>query len=56
MGSAFTLPDIYLTVMLGWARYHHIDLTKLPTLLGFAERAKTRPAVQKAMQAEGLGK
>lgn len=54
MGKQFTLPDIYLTVMLGWAKHHKIDLTQMPALMGFEERVKMRPAVQKTLKAEGL--
>jgi glutathione S-transferase len=54
MGTSVTLPDFYLTVMLGWTRMHQIDLSRWPALTAYAERMRSRPAVTRAMQAEGL--
>lgn len=54
MGKIYTLPDIYLNVMVGWAGHHEIDLSQRPNLLRFADHVKTRPAVIRAMKAEGL--
>ena len=54
MGTSVTLPDLYLIVMLGWTRLHQIDLSRWPVLTIFAERMRSRPAVMRAMKAEGL--
>jgi len=54
MGDAFTLPDAYLFVILGWTKMHQIDLSRWAGLTAFAERVQARPAVQAAMRAEGL--
>jgi glutathione S-transferase len=54
MGSQFTAADAYLFTILGWTKYHKIDLGKWPTLKAYADRIAARPAVQAAMKAEGL--
>lgn len=53
-GDRFTVADAYLCTMLGWTEYHKIDLGNWPVLADYAGRAKDRPAVRQAMQAEGL--
>ncbi|MFD1712499.1 glutathione transferase GstA [Ottowia sp. GY511] len=54
MGDDFTVADGYLFVVTNWAKPMNIDLSDLPNLLAFRERVAARPAVQRAMQAEGL--
>lgn len=54
MGSQFTVADAYLFTILGWARYHKIDMGKWPSLAAYSERVMSRPAVREAMKAEGL--
>ena len=54
MGEDFTVADGYLFVVTNWAKPLGIDLSGLPNLLAFRERVAARPAVQRAMQAEGL--
>ena len=54
MGSAFTPADAYLFVVLRWAKNMQIDLSHLPRVTAFKTRMEARPAVQKAMQEEGL--
>jgi len=54
MGNAFTPADAYLFVVLRWARNMQIDLSHLPRVTAFKTRMEARPAVQKAMQEEGL--
>ncbi len=54
MGSAFTPADAYLFVVLRWAKNMQIDLSHLPRVTAFKARMEARPAVQKAMQEEGL--
>lgn len=52
VGDGMTIADAYLFVMLMWAGKFALDV---PTqLAGYAERLKARPAVQRALVAEGL--
>lgn len=50
----FSIADAYLFTVLGWAPLHHIDLSPWPGLQAFQQRVASRPAVQAALQAEGL--
>jgi glutathione S-transferase len=54
LGTQYTVADSYAFVVLGWTRVVGIDLSKWPTLKAYHERIGTRPAVVKAMKAEGL--
>lgn len=62
MGSAFTIADCYLFAMTNWAKadwlvsvYNlDVDLTEFRNLEAWHGRVLQRPAVQQAMQAEGL--
>jgi glutathione S-transferase len=54
MGDQFTVADAYLFTVTGWARHVGPDISGLPNLLAYRERVGARPAVIKAMQAEGL--
>ncbi|MBZ9656230.1 glutathione S-transferase C-terminal domain-containing protein [Phyllobacterium lublinensis] len=51
-GSTPTVADFYLFVMLLWAE--HFDLAVPSPLAMFRDLLKSRPAVQRAMRAEGL--
>jgi glutathione S-transferase len=53
MGEQFTVADAYLFVVFGWLPRVGFDTTKWPTLKAFHERVGARPAVQKALKAEG---
>ena len=53
-GSQFSVADVYLFTVLSWDRYVQIDLATWPALAAFQARVATRPAVQAAMQSEGL--
>ena len=53
-GSQFSVADAYLFTVLSWARYVQIDLATWPALAAFQARVAARPAVQAAMQSEGL--
>lgn len=53
-GQAFTIAEIYLFVVTRWAELIHLDLAHLQALQAFMQRMHQQPAVQKAMQAEGL--
>jgi len=54
LGDYFTVADAYLFTVLGWARMVNVDLTPYLLLQQFQQRVQSRPAVQRAMQAEGL--
>ncbi len=54
LGDYFTVADAYLFTVLGWARMVKVDLTAYPSLQQFQQRVQIRPAVQRAMLAEGL--
>ena len=56
MGDAFSIADRYLFTVAGWAGKTGIDISALKHLGAFQERMAARPAVQQAMQAEGLSK
>lgn len=56
LGDDFTAADAYLFTVLRWPQYLGIDMAKWPALQGFVERVSTRPAVQAALQAEGVKK
>jgi glutathione S-transferase len=53
-GSQFSVADAYLFTVLSWARYMQIDLAPWPALAAFQARVAARPAVQAALQSEGL--
>ncbi len=54
MGNDFTVADGYLYVVTRWAALVQVDLSSLPRLAEFMQRVEARPAVQQALQAEGL--
>ena len=54
MGDTFTVADAYLFTVSNWGKYVDIELTPWPKLMAFMQRVSARPAVQKAMKAEGL--
>jgi glutathione S-transferase len=53
-GSAFTIADAYLFVILNWSGGVGIDLAKWPAVKQYYDRVAARPQVQDAMAAEGL--
>lgn len=53
-GSRISVADAYLFTILNWTGPMHIDLSRWPSLLAFQKRVAARPAVEKAMRAEGL--
>ena len=55
-GEQFTVADAYLFTVTNWSRHVKLDLAEFPALLAFQQRVAARPAVQAAMQAEGLSK
>ena len=54
IGDAFSVADAYLFTVLGWSKVLKVDMTKWPTLTAYMDRVADRPAVKKAMKAEGL--
>ena len=54
LGDAFSVADSYLFVVMNWANFVGIELANFPHISTYMARISTRPAVQKAMQAEGL--
>ncbi len=55
MGEQFTVADAYLFTVTRWAKAVHVDLSAFTVLADFQKRVGERPAVQAALQAEGLG-
>ena len=53
-GDSMSVADIYLFVVTNWATPVGLDISGLSHLLAFRERIAARPAVQAAMQQEGL--
>ena len=53
-GERFGVADAYLYTVTNWARLVKVDLAECPSVLAFRKRAAARPAVQAAMQEEGL--
>lgn len=54
MGSQFSVADAYLYTVTRWATPMKIDLSKFAHLAAFMQRMEGRPAVQKALQEQGL--
>lgn len=54
LGDQFSVADAYLFVVLNWAALVKVDLSPYPVLQAFQQRVAARPAVQRALQAEGL--
>ena len=54
MGENFSVADAYLFVVTTWAPHVGLDLSAFKNLSAFMDRMRARPAVQEALQAEGL--
>ena len=54
MGADFSVADAYLFTVTNWAKPMNIDLLPYPNVVAWRERMAARPAVQRAMKAEGL--
>lgn len=54
MGEHFTVADGYLFNVTNWSVPTGVDLQPYPNLLAWRARVAARPAVQAAMQAEGI--
>lgn len=53
-GDHFTAPDAYLFTALGWPGFVGLSLSDWPNLEAYRARVSERPAVQRALAAEGL--
>jgi glutathione S-transferase len=53
-GKHFTLPDIYLFVVLRWARLVKLDMSGLTHLQAYQAGLETRQSIRDALQQEGL--
>jgi glutathione S-transferase len=54
MGKAFSVADAYLFTVSNWAAHTGVDLSGYANVVAYRQRVGARPAVQAAMQAEGL--
>jgi glutathione S-transferase len=54
LGDQFTVADAYLFTLTNWADHLKVDLSQFPKLQAFQKAVSARPAVQKALRAEGL--
>lgn len=52
--GGYSLADGYLFTISGWSAKFGHDLSKFPRIVALRERVAARPAVQAAMQAEGM--
>lgn len=54
ISNQFTVADGYLFTVLRWAKAMKFDIDALPHLSAYFKRVENRPAVQRALAAEGL--
>jgi glutathione S-transferase len=54
LGQNFSVADAYLFVVLNWANFIGRDLAAWPNVAAYVARVAARPAVHKALAAEGL--
>ena len=54
LGEQFTAADVYLFTITSWAGHVGLDLSRFTALTAFQQRVASRPAVQAALEAEGL--
>ena len=52
VGNTFTVADAYLVVMLNWAVFLKVDLSKWPAIAAYHQKHLKRPSVVKAMGVE----
>lgn len=53
-GEDFTVADAYLFTVTSWAQFLKLDMSEFPRLMAYQARVASRPAVQRALKAEGL--
>jgi glutathione S-transferase len=56
MGDQFTVADGYLFTVSNWAKPTNVELEDLANIVAYRGRVAARPAVQAALEAEGLKK
>ena len=54
LGDAFSVADAYAFTVLNWGQWVGVDIKQWPNVAAFVARVAERPAVQKALKAEGL--
>ena len=54
VNGSYSAADGYLYNVLRWLKYFDVDLNRWPALAAHSERVGARPAVQAALEAEGL--
>src|SRR5262249_27638682 len=54
LGNRFSTADAYLFTVTNWAPHIGLDISRLTRIASFQQRVAKRPAVQEALQAEGL--
>jgi glutathione S-transferase len=54
LGERFSILDAYAFAVLGWTKFHSIDIGRWPGLAAYLDRVAERPAVQATLRAEGL--
>lgn len=54
LGDRFTVADAYAFVILNWTSFIGVSLDSWPNLQAYLERIRSRPAVQRTLQEEGL--
>jgi glutathione S-transferase len=54
LGQQFGVADAYLFTVLSWSKTVGIDTAKWSNIMGFRTRMRNRPAVNRALKAEGL--
>ncbi len=55
MGKEFSVVDAYLFTVLGWGKWVGVDVEAFPNVKAYLGRVGSRPKVQEALKAEGLG-
>ena len=50
--DTFSVADLYLTVVLNWARYCDVDIGEWPAVKAYFKRVSARPAVARAFEEE----
>ncbi|MGH6949433.1 MAG: glutathione transferase GstA [Vitreimonas sp.] len=53
-GANFTVADAYFFTLASWGQYVGIDIARWPNIAALLRRVAARPAVQAALEAEGL--
>jgi glutathione S-transferase len=54
LGKKFSVADAYLFTVVNWSNFFKFDLSPWPVLVAYQARVAARPAVEAAMEAEGL--